>query len=53
MVTILAAVFLVALAMGGLALGILLGREALKGSCGGIACRGACESCPGLGQRKS
>lgn len=46
METVLAAVVLVALAMGGLALGSLFGRAPIAGSCGGIACQNACGSCP-------
>lgn len=46
MATILASVVLVALAMIGLAAGVMLGRPAIKGSCGGLACAGACENCP-------
>lgn len=46
MQTILAATILLGLAMLGLALGVLFGRPALKGSCGGIACAGACQACP-------
>ncbi|MHB2264533.1 hypothetical protein [Aliihoeflea sp. PC F10.4] len=46
METVLAAVVLIALAMTGLAVGVLSGRGAIKGSCGGIACQGACHACP-------
>ncbi|HPG22672.1 MAG TPA: (Na+)-NQR maturation NqrM [Amaricoccus sp.] len=36
------------LAFGGLALGVMLGRPPIRGSCGGLACiRGAdCAGCP-------
>lgn len=36
------------LAVGGLALGLALGRGPLLGSCGGMACRKdiACDGCP-------
>lgn len=46
METILVAIVLVALAMTGLALGVIFGRGEIKGSCGGIACQGACHACP-------
>lgn len=46
MQTIVAATLLAILAVGALALGVLFGRPALKGSCGGIACSGACHACP-------
>lgn len=46
MQTIFAATILVILATGALALGVLFGRPALKGSCGGLACSGACHACP-------
>lgn len=46
METMLIAVVLVAISMGGLAVGVLGGRPAIKGSCGGIACQGACHACP-------
>lgn len=37
---------LIALAIAGLALGVLVGRAPLR-SCGGAACKGiACEACP-------
>ncbi len=38
------------LAMAGLALGVVLGRAPLRGSCGGVGC-GACERCPNRGSR--
>lgn len=46
METILVAIILVALAMTGLALGVIFGRGEIKGSCGGVACQGACHACP-------
>lgn len=46
MSTILATILLVGFAMLALALGVLFGRPTLKGSCGGIACQGACAACP-------
>lgn len=45
MQTIFIAILLMALAMLGLAAGLLFGRPAVKGSCGGLACGGACGSC--------
>lgn len=45
MQTVLAAIFLTGLAMLALAAGILAGRAPLKGSCGGVACGGACHGC--------
>ncbi|MFD2238500.1 hypothetical protein [Aureimonas populi] len=50
MQTILAATLLVALAMLALGLGLFFGRPALKGSCGGLACGGACGSCERKGR---
>lgn len=38
METIILAFFLILLAIGGLALGVMVGRAPLKGSCGGLAC---------------
>ena len=46
MATALLAILITGLAMGGLALGLLFGRAPLKGSCGGLACGGACQACP-------
>lgn len=46
MQTMIAATLLVALAMLALGAGVLLGRPGPKGSCGGIACDGACGACP-------
>lgn len=47
MQTLVAAVILVALAMLALGIGVLFGRSEPKGSCGGIACKGACGACKG------
>ncbi|PRX08390.1 UNVERIFIED_ORG: hypothetical protein BCL66_111150 [Martelella mediterranea] len=49
---ILMAIAIVLLGMGGLAVGLLVGRGPLKGSCGGMACmkEAACEGCPNRGQ---
>ncbi len=49
MATFLLSLFLIALAIAGLALGILFGRPPIKGSCGGLNCVksadcGACRS---------
>ncbi len=38
MATIVLSVFVVALAMAGLAVGVMAGRAPIKGSCGGLAC---------------
>jgi len=46
MQTILAATLLAILAVAALGLGLLFGRPSLKGSCGGLACNGACAACP-------
>jgi len=45
---LLIAIPVVLLAVGGLALGLALGRGPIKGSCGGITCvaGGACAACP-------
>ncbi|WP_191090124.1 hypothetical protein [Histidinibacterium aquaticum] len=43
--TLVATLTIFALAVGGLALGGLKGRPALRGSCGGVSCE-ACETCP-------
>ncbi len=45
MQTIIATVILVALAMLALGVGVLFGRGEPKGSCGGLACNGACGGC--------
>ncbi len=49
-VSALAAILAFALLIGGLALGQVFGRPAIKGSCGGLACvRGTrCEGCMGV-----
>lgn len=48
METLVLALVVVGLSVGGLALGVLLGRAPLKGSCGGMACidKIECEVCP-------
>jgi hypothetical protein len=46
MITFLFAVATMILAVLGLAVGLFFGRPPLKGSCGGIACGGACGTCP-------
>ncbi|MFM1896914.1 MAG: hypothetical protein RLZZ385_1988 [Pseudomonadota bacterium] len=42
---------LIGLAVGGLAIGVMLGRKPLQGSCGGLSSfqgeRGSCEVCGG------
>jgi hypothetical protein len=38
METIILAFFLILLAIGGLALGVMVGRAPIKGSCGGLTC---------------
>ncbi len=45
---LLLALTIILLAVGGLAAGLLLGRESLRTSCEGAAClnRGACAICP-------
>ena len=39
-------VMVILLAMGGLGIGVALGRAPLRGSCGGLSCAGACSACP-------
>ncbi|WP_192895613.1 hypothetical protein [Arsenicitalea aurantiaca] len=51
MQTVIVATFLALLAVFGLGLGVLLGRRPLEGSCGGIACGGACSACPNRKER--
>jgi hypothetical protein len=46
MQTVLAAIVLAILAVAALAIGVLMGRAPIQGSCGGIACGGACHACP-------
>lgn len=45
MQTIIATTALFAIAMAALGTGLMLGRAPIRGSCGGIACGGACEGC--------
>jgi len=45
MSTFLATLLLFALAFGGLALGVALGREPIRGSCGGLRRIGLAEDC--------
>jgi hypothetical protein len=45
MQTVIAAIVLVGLAMLALSAGLLAGRKPLEGSCGGLACGGACTAC--------
>jgi hypothetical protein len=45
MATFLLSFALIALAIGGLALGVIFGRAPIRGSCGGLACDGACTGC--------
>ncbi|MCO5093573.1 hypothetical protein [Bosea sp. (in: a-proteobacteria)] len=47
MQTLIATTLLVLLAMLALGVGVLLGRGEPRGSCGGIACNGACGGCDG------
>jgi len=47
--TFFATLLLFGLAFGGLALGTMLGRQPIKGSCGGLN-GGACELCSGTGE---
>ena len=46
MATLILGFAIILLAVGGLAVGVLMGRAPLKGSCGGLACGGACAACP-------
>ena len=48
MTTIFLSIAIVLLSALGLAVGVLFGREPIKGSCGGLACQqgGGCEGCP-------
>lgn len=45
MQTLVAATIVIVLAMMALAIGVFFGRSELKGSCGGLACNGACGGC--------
>jgi hypothetical protein len=53
--TFLLSIAIVALSITGLAAGVLLGREPLRGSCGGVACDkgGTCDACRGLAEEKT
>lgn len=42
---------IIALAGLGLAIGVLAGRDPIKGSCGGLSCAGACATCPNRTKR--
>jgi hypothetical protein len=47
MATLLLSFAILLLAIAGLALGVMLGRRPLQGSCGGLACAGlSCDTCP-------
>lgn len=48
MASIFLAIIVFCLAFGGLALGLIWGREPIKGSCGGLACIPGtdCAACP-------
>lgn len=45
--TILLAILITGFAVGGLAIGVVSGREPLRGSCGGLSCH----ACPGCKHR--
>lgn len=54
MTVVLLSLVIVALLMGGMAIGVLMGREPLKGSCGGMSALGmdtSCDICGGDPQR--
>ncbi len=54
MTVVFLSLLIVALLMGGMAIGVLMGREPLKGSCGGMSALGmdtACDICGGDPQR--
>jgi hypothetical protein len=46
MATLILGFLIIGLAVCGLAVGVIAGRAPLKGSCGGLACGGACAACP-------
>jgi hypothetical protein len=53
MATFLLSFALIGLAIAGLAVGVMVGRAPLRGSCGGVACKGAsCEACPRRGSQR-
>lgn len=54
MTVVLLSLLIVALLIGGMAIGVIMGREPLKGSCGGMSALGmdtACDICGGDPQR--
>ncbi|WP_294925393.1 hypothetical protein [uncultured Paracoccus sp.] len=50
MQTVILTFVILGLSVTGLALGAILRRAPLRGSCGGLACNNACHACP---RRKS
>lgn len=44
--TLLLTTLIFGLSFAGLAAGVMFGRPPIKGSCGGLACQGACTACP-------
>ncbi len=53
MLTFILATIILILAVLGLAVGVLMGRAPIKGSCGGLSCVGLnCSTCPSRGRRK-
>lgn len=51
MATVLLSLAILGLSLLGLALGVLMGREPIRGSCGGVACIGGAE-CAACAERK-